>query len=149
MPLTTIAFGLILLVAGLGTYAAADDPAFVALLPAFLGLVALACGVAAVIKKDLRMHLMHLAVLLALVGVVVPLWLFVQFLIDLGGDDGLRLLRIFMTAAVSGLYLYAAVQSFLAARRKRKNEQAPGTPEPPEQGTPTPDTPGMSGEANP
>lgn len=131
MPLATIAFGLILLVASLGTYAAADDPEFMALLPAFLGLLALACGVASLIKKDLRMHLMHGAVLLALVGVVVPLWLLFAFLSEnLQGDEGLKIIRIFVTTIVSGLYIYAAVQSFVAARRKRKIAKAGGDADP-------------------
>lgn len=130
MPLATIAFGLILLVVSLATYAAADDPPFIALLPAFLGLLALACGVASVVKKNLRMHFMHVAVLLALVGVVVPLWLMVQFLaVELRGDEGLKAIRIFVTVTVSGLYLYAAIQSFVAARRKRKADKLVGKPE--------------------
>ena len=130
MPLATIAFGLILLVASLGTYAAADDPPFIALLPAFLGLLALACGVASVVKKNLRMHFMHVAVLLAAVGVIVPLWLMVQFLaVELQGDEGLKVIRIFVTVTVSGLYLYAAVQSFVSARRKRKADKLTGKTE--------------------
>lgn len=127
MPLATIAFGLILLVASLGTYAAADEKHAIALIPAFLGLLALACGVASIIKKDLRMHFMHGAVLLALAGVLVPLFLFVRFLQEtLTGDEGLKMIRIFVTVTVSGLYLYAAIQSFVAARRKRKADKLAG-----------------------
>lgn len=131
MPLATIAFGLILLVASLATYAAADAPDNKALLPAFLGLLVLACGVASLIKKDLRMHLMHAAVLLALVGVIVPLWPLYKFLAkNLEGDEGLRNIGIIVTMFASALYIYAAVQSFVAARRKRKIAKAGGDADP-------------------
>lgn len=127
MPLATIVFGLILMVASIGTYAAADEPKLIGLLPAVLGLIALVCGVTSVFKKNLRMHLMHLAVLAALVGVLVPLGLLVSFLInEIKGDEGLKLIRIFVTVTVSGLYLFAAIQSFVSARRKRKVDKAAG-----------------------
>ena len=126
MPLATIAFGLILILAGLGTYVAADDRELVALLPAVLGFVALACGVGAMLKKHLRMHLIHAAVLVALVGVLFPLFRLWQFLTELGDEEGLKLIRIFVTTIVSGLYLYTAIQSFVSARRKRKVDTALG-----------------------
>ncbi|XAL98411.1 hypothetical protein OT109_12580 [Phycisphaeraceae bacterium D3-23] len=130
MPLATIVFGLILMVASIGTYASADEPELIGLLPAVLGLLALGCGVAALIKKNLRMHLMHAAVLLALAGVLVPLWLLISFLAtELQGDQGLKLIRIFVTVTVSGLYLFAAIQTFVAARRKRKVEKVTGKTE--------------------
>ena len=69
MPKLTMLLGLLLI--GLGLYGyfvlAGDDPSITALIPAFVGGVFLLLGIVGLSRK-LRMHAMHVAVLLALLG---------------------------------------------------------------------------------
>jgi len=132
MPLITVAFGLVLILTSVVTFIAAEDPGIGALLPALLGLVILGCGVASIIKKHLRMHMMHVAVLLAFLALAIPMYGIIKVTIEaLEGDEGLAHIRIFITALASALYLYAAVQSFITARRNRKEEKAIVQADPP------------------
>lgn len=133
MPAFTILFGIALMAVGIGTYIGTPEEArgFGDLLTALFGLVALALGVAAIVKKDLRMHLMHAAVLLAALGVLIPLIRMGVYLTELDRDEQMRLLRVILTVAISGAYVFTAVQSFRAARKDRKD----GTPTPPKKDT--------------
>jgi hypothetical protein len=133
MPILTIFFGVALMAVGIGTYAGTPEASrgIGDLLPALFGLVALALGVGSLIKKDLRMHLMHGAVLLASLGVLIPLIRLVMYLAEMPTDDQMRLVRVILTVGFSGAYVYTAVQSFRAARRSRKDgKEPPKAPKP-------------------
>ena len=135
MPLFTILFGVALMVVGIGTYAASEDQPSALLLPIVFGLLALGLGVGSLFKPDLRKHLMHGAVLLAALGVLVPVVQLVLRVVAMWQDDrdrSLTLLAVLLTVAFSGAYVYAAVQSFRTARRGRKDVNA-DTPEPAEE----------------
>lgn len=134
MPVLTILFGIALMAVGIGTYAGSVEPSLASfLLQMILGVLALTLGVGSIVKKELRMHLMHGAVLLAVMGVIVPTIKFGIFLFDLPQDEQMQLLRVVLTVLVSAVYVYAAVNSFRAARRNRKavSPAPPPTPEPP------------------
>lgn len=124
MPALTILFGVALMAVGIGTYAGSNEPEMGGLLPALFGLLALGLGVGSIVKKDLRMHLMHAAVLLAALGVLIPLIRLVMYLVELDRDTQMNLIRVILTVAFSGAYVYAAVQSFRAVRRNRKDGTA-------------------------
>jgi heme/copper-type cytochrome/quinol oxidase subunit 4 len=135
MPIYTILFGVALMGIGVGTYIGSTEPSLSSfLLQMILGLLAIALGVGSMVKKEMRMHLMHGAILLAAMGVVVPTIRFVLFLFEMERDQQMQLLRVILTVAFSGAYVYLAVQSFRAARKGRKD----GTADPPS--TPKPDS---------
>lgn len=126
MPAITILFGVALMAIGVGTYAGSTEPSLSAfLLQLILGLLAIALGVGAIVKKELRMHLMHGAVILAAMGVIVPTVKFISYLIDMERDEQMQALRVLLTVLASGGYVFAAVQSFRAARKARKGDTDP------------------------
>lgn len=140
MPIITILFGVALMAVGIGTYVGTPEGsrAIGDLLPALFGLIALGLGVGSMVKKDLRMHLMHAAVLLAALGVLIPLIRLVTFLMEMEREQQMQLVRVILTVAFSGAYVYTAVQSFRAARRTRKDGPAREKPAEPEKADPTP-----------
>lgn len=121
MPIFTILFGVVLMAIGVGTYVGAGESASLSafLLQMILGLLAIGMGVGSIAKKEMKMHLIHGAVLLACLGVIVPTIKFGLYLIELDRAVQMNLLRALLTVAFSGAYVYAAVQSFRAARRSR------------------------------
>lgn len=130
MPMFTILFGVALMVVGIGTYTASNEQPSALLLPIIFGLIAMGLGIGSIVKKDLRMHLMHGAVLLAALGVLIPVIQLVVRVVTMWTeqrDQSLTLLAVLLTVAFSGAYVYTAIQSFRAARKNRKG----GTPEPP------------------
>ena len=140
MPLFTILFGVALMAVGVGTYIGAGEGASFSafLLQMILGLLASGLGVGAIVKKEMKMHLIHGAVILAALGVILPLIKFGMYLFELEPDVQMKLLRALLTVAFSGAYVYAAVQSFRAARRNRTDPPPPARTEPQTQPDSTP-----------
>ena len=135
MPLFTILFGIALMGIGVGTYVGSVEPSLSEfILQMILGLLALVLGVGSIVKKEMRMHFMHGAVLLAAMGLIVPAIRFAIYLFNLPQDEQMQLLRVVLTVAFSGAYLYTAIRSFRTARANRKNSTPapPSAPEPPE-----------------
>lgn len=140
MPSFTIIFGIALMAVGIFTYVAStgqEPPRTIGgLLPALFGLIALTLGIASLVKKDLRMHLMHAAVLLAALGVIIPLIRLIIYLIEMDRNTQMNLI----TVALSAGYVYVAVQSFRKARTSRRDGTDPpeyDKPEPPAEPDPT------------
>ncbi len=123
MAKLTIAYGVILVVMGLGGYFGSGRVSWTALIPAFLGIPAILCGVIAEMKENLRMHAMHVAVLLGIAGFAggVP-GLRKLF----SGDTGAGPLARSILAVVSAIYVALCVKSFIDARRRRKEREASG-----------------------
>jgi len=138
MPIFTILFGVALMAVGVGTYIGAGQEASISafILQMILGALAIGLGVGSILKKELRMHLIHGAVLLAAMGVVVPLIKFGTYLIELDRGVQMNLVRALLTVVFSGAYVFAAVQSFRAARKSR-TDAPPPAPTPPK---PEPDS---------
>ena len=140
MPIYTILFGIALIGVGVGTYIGAGESASLSafLLQLILGLLAMGLGVGAIVKKDMKKHLIHGAVILAgllvLMGVGIPIIEFVSHVAGLDRPKQMDMLRALLTVLFSGAYVYAVVQSFRAARRSRKagNTDTPEPPSPPE-----------------
>lgn len=133
MPIYTILFGVALMSVGVGTYIASGEGASMQgfVLQMILGLLAVGLGVGSIVKKEMKMHLIHgaviLAALLVLMGVVIPVIEFVSHLLDMDRPKQMDMLRAFLTVLFSGGYVFLAVQSFRAARKSRKD----GTTKPP------------------
>ena len=144
MPIYTILFGVALLVVGVGTYVGSGEGASMQgfVLQMILGLLAIGLGVGSIIKKEMKMHLIHGAVILAailvLMGVVIPVIEFVSHIMGMDRPGQMDMLRALLTVVFSGAYVYLAVQSFRAARRTRKNGTPPPTSTPEPESDPAP-----------
>ena len=114
-------FGVLLGILGGGLFA--DSGANTALIPAYFGAGLIVCGLIAKNEK-LRMHAMHVAALLGLVGCLGGLVMVVRVFV--GGNEfnpksnGGQLAM----AALCGVFLFLCVKSFIAARKARKQSEA-------------------------
>ncbi|HEX3315644.1 MAG TPA: hypothetical protein VHR72_12165 [Gemmataceae bacterium] len=126
MSKLAINFGvlLVLLGAALGIYTYTALPperhSPTAFIPAIFGLLLLVCGLVA--RNDqFRMHAMHFAALVGLVGCVMPLFMAIKKLASgeeyhraaLGGQ--------ILMGVICGIFVALCVRSFIAARRARKS----------------------------
>jgi hypothetical protein len=139
---TTVAFGTLLIVLGVGTFVAtgATTEQITALIPAVFGILLGLLGFLA--RKDhLRKHVMHAAVLVALVGTVVPAVRAVPKVptlvetgkVEVERADGTKkdmkvaVVAQLIMAALCGILLGLCVKSFIDARRARKASAAAGS----------------------
>lgn len=140
MPAITIVFGVVLMAIGIGTYAGSEDQPSALLLPIIFGLLGIGLGTGSLFKPNLKMHLMHGAVLIAALGVIVPVVQLVLRMVDMWQEErdrSLTLLAVLLTFALSAGYIYAAVRSFRAARANRKDQPNPPPQAPPPPADPT------------
>lgn len=123
MPSTSIFAGILLILLGAIGYIfslmdGANAPT--ALIPAAFGLLLLILGFAAKSKENLRMHLMHAAVLVGLLGFAIPAWrLLRQF------NEVKISLAVLSQAAMSVIclvFVILCVKSFIDVRRNRITE---------------------------
>jgi len=118
MTSTSIICGVLLILIGLVGYGygmSAGTPSPTALIPAAFGILIAILGAIAAAKPDLRKHLMHVAVLLGLIGFLIPA---IRLLMKIG--------QLTMSAAVISqlamslvclAFVILSVRSFIAARR--------------------------------
>ena len=121
MPATTLALGAALLVLGIGSYVLTGGASPTALIPAAFGLLLVGAGVLARDDRK-RMHAMHAAVVIALLGFVGS----ARGLLGLGKVlDGTAvrpaaIVAQTIMALLTFAYIVVAVRSFIQARRARR-----------------------------
>lgn len=118
MPLTSIASGTLLVLIGAVGYIHGimnEKPSITALIPAFFGMVLFILGVIARGKESLRKHLMHAAVVIALLGFVLTAGRLVSKLGDLTMSPAV--ISQGAMALVCLVFVILAIRSFAAARR--------------------------------
>lgn len=119
MPNTAINFGRLLIILGVIAYAYGyfmmPPPSVTALIPAIFGAVLMVLGYVAKAKENLRMHLMHVAVLIGLVGVIVALYRIISKLNDF--TFGFATVIIILMAVICLAFVILCVKSFIDARR--------------------------------
>jgi hypothetical protein len=127
MPKITIVVGVLLLIEGLVCYfawqqlgAAHQSPT--ALIPAFVGAPLILLGWGSAVKPNLRMHLMHGAVTLALLGFLASLGRFISVMVKNPAVSVGTMANLIM-AILTGVYVVLCVRSFIAARRARTASQ--------------------------
>lgn len=131
MTWLTLLFSVLLILLGIGGYsygASRGSASFTALIPAFLGAAFVLLAMLAIFKSKLRKHLMHGAVLLALLGVVATASGVLKLLQWVGGETPVRPAAVIVQSMMFGLlvlYLVLAVRSFIQARRERRLEASP------------------------
>jgi hypothetical protein len=112
MALVTIVIGVLLTLLGVGTY----TNSLTALIPAVFGVVLIVLG-ALSFKATRRKHTMHAAVMVGLIGFVMPAWRLIgHFKDESGAAAGAQLAM----ALICALFVGLCVNSFIHARRNRK-----------------------------
>jgi hypothetical protein len=128
MARITVAFGVLLVLLGLGAYfgSGSDSPSPTALIPAAFGLLLCLCGGFA-FRPAWRKHAMHVAAVVALLGALASSGRAVASLAKLagGGDVKTRALgSVLIMAATCWVLVALCVKSFIDARRRRAAEQS-------------------------
>jgi hypothetical protein len=124
-----IVFGVLLGILGGVLFGFSGSHSPTALIPSAFGVALILCGFIAKNEKA-RMHAMHFAALLGLLGFAIPIWRLVKkfvFPTDRPAEfnewaDGGQIAM----AALSGVFLALCVKSFIDARRARKAREATG-----------------------
>ena len=114
MATKTITLGAALIVLGAIVTIASASGSATSLIPAFIGVVFVALGLAARAKPDLNHHLMHASAALALLAILGSLGSAIG-----RGAEGWALFAQIATIVLCGAYVALAVQSFRQARLDR------------------------------
>ena len=121
MAATTLALGVALVVLGVGSYVLTGAVSVTALIPAFFGVAFVIAGLLA--RNDrLRMHAMHAAVLVALLGFAGSFRGLIGIAKVFDGTAARPAAIVAQTimALLTLAYIVVAVRSFIAARKARR-----------------------------
>src|SRR5260221_214670 len=120
MPNTAIWAGRILVLIGIVGYAYGmyeGGASLTALIPAAFGIVLMLLGHLSVAKENLRKHLMHGAVVFALLGFILPAWRLISKIRSI--SQSAAVISEAAMALVCLIFVVLAVRSFIAAGRER------------------------------
>lgn len=120
MPSTAIISGVLLILVGIAGFGfsildGANAPT--ALIPAAFGLLLVILGLIAKSKENLRMHLMHAAILVGLAGFIIPLTRLIPQLSQI--RVSLAVLSQVAMSLICLVFVILCVKSFIDARRNR------------------------------
>lgn len=134
MARIAIIFGVLLAVLGVVLYAMADPElkkewkAFTAFIPTAFGAVLIVIGQIAQSGSDkVRMHSMHAAALVGLIGLVIPAYRVIAALAR-GSEITLAVGGSIAMAVLCGAFLGLCVKSFIDVRKARKLKQSEAPP---------------------
>jgi peptidoglycan/LPS O-acetylase OafA/YrhL len=125
-----IFFGIVLAVLGIGLYAMShpDKKSLTAFIPSAFGAALIVIGqVAQSGSAKVRMHSMHAAAVVGLIGLVIPAYRVIDKLSH-GAEMDLAIGGSIAMAALCGIFLALCVKSFIDIRRARKQAQTTGEP---------------------
>ena len=120
LPVTTIAYGALLIVVGIAGYFMTGMASVTALIPAFLGILILVSGVLAQ-KESRRKHFMHVAAVLGLLGILGTIGALPSLITMIGGEEVSRPAAVIsksVTSLLSLIFVLMCVKSFIVARRQ-------------------------------
>jgi len=123
MPSTSIVSGVLLIFIGIAGYVFSivdGNTSLTALIPAAFGLLLVIFGALAKSNERLRKHLMHAAVLVGLLGFIIPAWRLVSQASNL--TVSLAVLSQAAMALICLFFVILSVQSFVNARRERTTD---------------------------
>jgi len=118
MPSTAIGCGLSLILIGIAGYVwgmLGGNASITALIPAFFGIVIALLGAFAKSNENLRKHLMHAAVLVGLIGFLIPAIRLLMKLSSLSFSAAVA--SQLAMALICFIFVILCVQSFVNARR--------------------------------
>jgi hypothetical protein len=124
MPRLTIAFGVVLILLGVGFYLGTGRQSVTALIPAFLGAPILACGAWA-LSDRWRKTAMHVALVLALLGLGGTVSGAIKLVKQAMGEEIARpeaALAQGIVAVLCLVFLVLGIRSFVVARRRQRGE---------------------------
>jgi hypothetical protein len=116
---TSIVAGILLVVIGATGYGYgmnAGNASVTALIPAFFGIVLIVCGGIATVVEGMRRHLMHLAVVIALLGFILTAGRLVMKAATGGLEASAAVVSQGAMALVCLVFVVLAIRSFAAAR---------------------------------
>ena len=122
MPTIAILSGVLLVVLGVAGYISgvmSDRASITALIPAAFGIVIAGLGLVAWAKESLRKHLMHAAVVVALLGFLATAGRLIPRLGELTASPAV--ISQVLMALICLTFVVLAVRSFIVARRERSN----------------------------
>ena len=117
MASTSIVFGVLLTLLGLGGFFLTGTSSVTALIPAFLGILLIVLGFLAR-SEHTRMHAMHAAAVVALIGFLGALFSLLRT--PLGLRPAMAVFSQIATVLLTGIFLALCIRSFLDARRARR-----------------------------
>ena len=117
MPVTAIAFGIILILQGIVTYFMSESHSPTAFIPSVFGALLVICGAIGQ-KPNLRKHAMHGAAMVGLLGVLGGLGRGLMVLAK-KGEINLAIASMLILGTLSLIFVVLCVRSFIAARRAR------------------------------
>ena len=120
MPNTSITFGILLIITGVAGYGYgmnAGTASITALIPAFFGIVMILCGVVARASEGLQKHLMHVAVVVALLGFILTAGRLMMKITELVVSPAV--ISQTSMAVICLVFVILAIRSFAAARQNR------------------------------
>ena len=120
MPSVSITCGIVLILIGVSGYIyglATGHASITAFIPAIVGILLAILGFAARSKENLRKHLMHAAVLIGLIGFLLPAGRLLSKISEL--TFSAAVVSQVLMALVCLLFVVLAVRSFIEARRSR------------------------------
>ncbi len=122
MPSTAIISGVLLILIGIAGYVFSLIDGYTsvtALIPAAFGILLVIFGSLAKSKENLRKHLMHAAVLVGLLGFLIPTYRLVSQMSNL--KVSLAVLSQAAMALICLFFVILSIQSFVNARREIKS----------------------------
>jgi len=123
MPSTSIVSGVLLILIGIAGYVFSivdGNTSLTALIPAAFGLLLLILGLLAKSKENLRKHLMHAAVLVGLLGFIIPTARLASQMSNI--KVSLAVLSQAAMALICLFFVILSIQSFVNARRDRTTD---------------------------
>ncbi len=123
MPSTAIISGILLILIGIFGYAFSiidGNTSLTALIPAAFGLLLAILGFAAKSKENLRKHLMHAAVVVGLLGFLIPMWRILSQISNI--KISLAVLSQAAMALICLVFVILSVKSFIDARKNKTAE---------------------------
>lgn len=125
MAKLSISVGILLIILGIGSFVHTGAASATALIPAFFGIAFIALGVIGINKETMRKHVMHAALLLAILGIAGSFGGLINVLGVLGGNELIRPSASYAQAAMALICIYfviAGIQSFIDARKVSNSE---------------------------
>ncbi len=123
MPTTTMIFGALMTALGVTLYVVSNMVSPTALIPAAFGVPLLILGaIASKTSERGRMHVMHAAVLIGLVGTIASL-VMLGLRVARGTEWNPAMTGMALLAVLNAAFVASCVQSFIAARKARKQRE--------------------------
>ncbi|MEE2908222.1 MAG: hypothetical protein VX527_10390 [Planctomycetota bacterium] len=124
MVLVAIVFGVLLILQGLGFWLAAgfESARFTAAIPGFFGIALLGLGLLSAGLPSIRKHLMHVSILVALLGIIGGVMMFIKSL----GAEEVSWFKVWdqgILALLCLIYFGFCLASFLSARKNRASAE--------------------------